>query len=1132
MKHAPVSVENKPKVDTENPASVTLSSRQDQGRLLTVPPFGLSSGQRRPKGRESLSIAEQREERRVAYIMDRRRRQAIKIQAVTRGYLIRKKFPRPRQRAKPPPKGTQMGTLDQTRDAAIEPSPSMSPKPKSQGEASDQNPRLPSQRNMKPALQSYQQDGKSDAGRSVAEQREARRLAYQLDQQRRCSIVIQSALRGYMVRKKLGLHEPRRKNLSRSKPQDPPVLIDQATLSTSHQSGRDLREIKDNQKRVVAPKTPEPVTPKKGLRWLPWAKKRDGNTAPPIMDKNTKTSELSNIQRFDASLYLRKRMYHDEQESQGKSLDEIREARRQMYLRDLERREAIKIQSLARGFLLRRELTLSRKNPIIRRQSKVKSAEKAKSSRSMTLGENDAEEPANVPDSFDRAVYLTERLQRDEAQRRTKSVAEVRLERQQIYIRDLQRREATRIQAVWRGHQARKRYPGFTKRPPEKCQPVNDTTSAEKTGTVKFTKAQDGGDDENSNKSGTWMKLFFFGKSKEAPSDNNLPVVDELEPEPGYEAFDPYADTDDFFGFSDPKYKERTGFFSLDKPRRTYFEVPAVSEDARNWKGRTKHGSNVDFDKVAYMKERKAREEFEKQSATLASNNAARRETAQKDLERRGALRIQTVARGYIARKKNPLPKTKRFKESQNAKHPMPQQRPKKLVTEGGKSLPGGARKTSERIKKKENKPSAYQGNRSTSSVVKNSSNGDLPREVPTRQSAENSMQLPGTSTKARRKVPSKATSTSIKGQSTRSITDVQQGEPNGEKDWEIVSGSEILSEGWSEEIIEEVVLEDEEVLHGASTSHQSVAPNKLSMQGANVVQQCSQESNSKDDIVDSNAATTSQGGDFVQTDNENKPRVHSGSTYSTDVGDSWWLPSIGTEDTRTYRQEIYVPDSDLNTYYRRPAPKHSTTTYWEAVRTSYLPSVIDSEATQVVVPPVLPFSRTNSTSTKLDDLGTTSSVQSEESWLPPQNGEIVTRTIPHGNTGVGEETDPEGWVPAPSKPQPNPKRVDFAGTVQKGESFRWAPHLPSPSKRENKRRIELLMGGDQGGDTLICDIQESIDIERGIPKATQNQMIRTSRTKNRRIMVCVLFFFVLLAGGGTAAYFLWEDPPWEKWVN
>jgi hypothetical protein len=268
--------------------------------------------------------------------------------------------------------------------------------------------------------------------------------------------------------------------------------------------------------------------------------------------------------------------------------------------------------------------------------------------------------------------------------------------------------------------------------------------------------------------------------------------------------------------------------------------------------------------------------------------------------------------------------------------------------------------------------------------------------------------------------------------------------------------------------------------------------------------------------------------GNLDQTDSHKKPKVHTGLTYSTDVGDSWWLPSIGTEDTRTYRPEIYVPDTDLNKYYRRPAPKNSTTTYWEVVRTSYLPSVLDGDAAA----PVVPFSRTSSTSTKQDDLGGSSSVHSEESWVPPQYGKTTGTTIPHGSADVGEEPVEASWVPAPSKPQPNPKRVDFAGTIEKGESFRWAPHLPSPSKRDGNRRLERILAGDQEGDKLICDIQEADDIEQGAPVATKDKVVPAPRRKNRRICTFLFIFFVLLVGGGTAAYFLWDDPPWEKWVK
>ncbi len=1190
----PITLEAKQTTFMENKTDLKSS------RPLTAPPLGLSSGRPRPSGQVSQSVAEQREARRQQCILDQQRREAIKIQAAMRGYIVKKKNFLPRrpissQYSVTKGEGSfkQKKVLDQVNGTSYDYVTSTIPKRANQTSSSTdiKDVTVATQSTKKteyvqPSIPLRSRKENQEGPRTVAQQREERRRAYVHDQQRRGSIVIQSALRGFIVRKKLGLDKHNRKERDSSyekglvKVHSSAKLVERRKSEIRREASYRPQATEDRNKFL-----PEQATPKPSIKWLPWTKKKDVPALSLSGEMRPYPNEANNIQRFDASLYMRKRMYQDEQENQGKTLAEIKEARRQMYLRDLERREAIKIQSAVRGHLTRKTIFPQKK-------ARQENKRKIKTSK-MDGGTKRNEDVKNnrlstsLPDSFDRTSYLRDRLQRDEETRQTKTVAEVREERQQIYLRDLQRREASRIQAVMRGYITRKRYPRIARKRCQINKQANSASSSKNLESIASKRTAEQVIHDNSKSSGNWglVKRLLFGKLQETPNAKDLVVekvaIDDFEPE--YEPFDPYADTDDFFGFEDPAYKERNGFFTLEKSERTSVEVQAVSEDARNWKGRKKRGSNFGLDKSAYLKERRAREEYERQSMTMAQRNETKRAAAKKDSERRGAVTIQALARGYITRRLHPRATNERIKPVPKSNKTTSHIKTKAQLTEQNKAAPLTAAKSKRDLVAIGGKPLPQEKHsipavKETQNIViipkqaKTISSGkSTEKNIPFQEnlhkvtSGTGSSRVKDLNAKTTKKKPKVSQKTKVRSTECR------------KEEKEVVLESKCLSEEYIvEEVIEEGEYYEEVILPAAPPSTltraltnsleselgvttpraeailaaappSTLAPaltNSLARELRVTTRRAEAHTN-----INSSETPVKRMAPVILADHSNETQKHSagdnstrkhveqspghfGSTYSTGVGDSWWLPSVSIEDTRAYRQDVFIPDVAENKYYRH-APKNSTTMYWEAVRASYLPSGLDRDSlpeSSKLVPPVARYLNANATQ-KSERRDKNTLVDNVDSWLPPGDDGLNRLSIPHGSADEMEEESVESWVPVPIKAQARSTRVDFAGIAQKEESFRWAPHLPSPSKRD-KLRVEQLIVGDIN-DTLSGSHGQGIsDVEQGTTDVSSKRTRRSSCCSSRRATVLVVATFLLLAGGVTAAYFLWEDPPWEKWLK
>lgn len=780
-------------------------------------------------------------------------------------------------------------------------------------------------------------------------------------------------------------------------------------------------------------------------------------------------------------------MYQDEQGTGSKSLDEIRQARREMYLRDLERREAIKMQAAARGYLIRKKL-----NPPLTPVSEEKSSkeQERKSSKIKVptrMQKDDGRQTKAVKfnagaasETFDRSSYLRERLQRDEEERKTKTIADIREERQAIYLRDLQRREATKLQAAARGYLARKYHPGLAKKrePPAKRN-VQGTASVQSSRKIS---GQQNAKHEKPASSWGLMKRLLFGKTNEAPP----------EPEPSYEEqeferFDPYADTEDFFGFADANYRERTGFFmsTLGRSERHIINPQSVTDEARNWKGRGEPKVSSDFDNGAYLRERRARAELESRSMAIAQRNAEKREVAQQDSENREATQTQKQTKSSSSSKKKEKKKKKNKKKKSRTDKKKDKAKAKGEGSGKGKEPHGDASKLTTTTKKE-----------------KQAKGSSL---IPVKKEESTALRTTPTNKPSIRKTPDPE----FKQVKLRTIHKNVEGE-------EIM----IEHESSSEVIFEEIIEED--IVPLDATENRTKEPMKPEIEAKGTAP-------------------------LVLLDYKKETPIHSGSTYSTDIGDSWWLPSLNTEDTRAYRTEVYVPETRSYKTYPRPAPKNSTTEYWEAVRETYLPTVLgiydDGESIDHSLLPSVGRS-SQSHNSKDQDFDETSTVvaDDDESWLPPGADSVISRAIQEGDSitsraipdGSAVDLADDSWVPSPSKPKGRSLQVDFAGAVNKQSSFSWAPHLPSPSKRDVSRVEQILTGDLEAppfSDQPIPKLNSSSrDLEVGSHEDNNTALISETAPKTHRGKVLVIFMAIILilGGGAAAAYFLWEDAPWK----
>jgi hypothetical protein len=687
---------------------------------------------------------------------------------------------------------------------------------------------------------------------------------------------------------------------------------------------------------------------------------------PKKVNPRSHPKDASNVQSFNTSLYIRERMYKEEQEAQTKTPDEVRNDRLRMYFLDLQRREAIKIQAATRGFLTRKKLFPSRYKQHDKKDQVValsRSSETNKKREGMPASQREGNQSAVAGvgvGPFDRSSYLIDRLQRDEDERQTRSVAEIRQERHQIYMRDLQRREAVKIQAAMRGFMTRKRYPGYGHASRASSRDVNK-----------------GKDRPVKSKRG-WgrVKKFLVGASNDAGRKDQ-----EDDYEKTLEKFDPYADTlsTDFLGLKEAKRNHRTGFFELEKTQDSTVQFHAYTENGRDWKGRKQRKPSVGLDTSTSMSEQKARDELKMKTAIMADKRAAKRAAEERDLELRSAVTTQTSAQGDI------------LKKEQTKAKDVHQKRTRKAA--GARTTPSG--------------------------------NGTL-----------NSKNADRSESKA------------------KNVRSPQIRSPSAGK-------TQFTDEG---------IVEPKPV--------QSVVLSEY-----------------------------------------RKEKRHSGLTHSTDVGTSYWLPQASTEDARFYREPDYLPDDSYKKYYQQKPVKVTTSSYWECVRSDYLPSLGTSpdgnEAGLTI--PVIP-----SMKSVVDIVnGNAKSVAEDDCWLPPGDPEVSTISIPSGS----DKDDPsdDSWVPLPSRrPHAKPRRLDFAGDISEPKEESWAPHLPSPSKRQKPSII-------------ITDLTKSSSVPLTksfveVPMGDAHLSIVTPERKDhRRTLLVLCVIFVLLSGAGAAcAYFFWDDAPWK----
>ena len=982
------SVDSRRSLDKNDNYVQSAPLRNDQN--FETRPAGRKSNRMSDAFEHPKTVAEQREERKRLYILDQQRRNSTLIQSALRGYVARKKLGivLPKNRFTDESSDADdfftynvprhSDTFETRRDPA--------------GEVSRTESRAPTVNTMRPSIRPVELGLRSpehgfQAPTSVAEQREARRLVYLRDQEHRYSVIIQAYLRGYIQRKKLGIIMPRAMSGS-SKLMDHGRHHKQSFIDGS-----------------ATPQPPKSSKKKKIKKLLSYLK-------PTKIISRSKRKEVPNVQRFNASLYVQERIYKEEQKTMTKSLLEVQNDRRRMYLLDLQRREAIKIQAATRGFLLRKKLFPSRYKK--KKKKKVDAAvveskrnNSTKKSVTPVPSKTDAKrttETGVAVGSFDRSSYLIERLQRDEAERQTKTVAEIRLERQQIYLRDLQRREVVKIQAAMRGFMTRKRYPWYAH--------ASRVTSQD----------HGYGDETSGKRKGGWgsVRRFLGGGSKDAGRKEK----EVNPPAQVFDVFDPYVDpyATDFFGFQDTKRNHRTGFFEVEKTQDHAVQLHGYTEKGRNWNGREPKKSSIHYDATANTQAQGAVEELRRKAETMAQKRAVREAAEKRALESRPD--IATTEKEKVKKEQKKL---------------------KKAQTKG---------------KQTKSSPEQAADIRSEKVLVKSKASADvIPRQVSTTNSSKANNML-------------------------SKVKPITIGNPAPLND-DSVEWMEVSSY-WEEEIIEP----------------SPIAPVVLS--------------------------------------DHKKEKVHSGLTHSTDIGTAgYWLPSAGPNDSRSYRKPSYVPDgTSYNKYYRQKPVKVATIPYWESVRSDILPVLHTSAsggnscAPLVMIPKLKPTQSTFNTIIRNEK-----SVVGEECWLPPGDPRAKARVIPTGSDDV-EPTDNDSWVPLPSRrAHSKPRRVDFSGTMSSPKEASWAPHLPSPSKRP-MTSIDKLRLGDLEAPPLTTPSSPSrqsrttsiIDVPMGDATLPPPSKVSQQEQDHRRSLMVLCIVFLLLAGvGATCAHFFWDDVPWKK---
>lgn len=1007
---------------------------------------------------------------------------------------------------------------------------------------------------------------------TVGSQRETRMRAYQEDTERRESMKIQSAFRGYLARKE---HDPALKKGEEKKKK----------TNSKQEEIQARRHNPASQSYAVEPQFDSGSSPKKNKRWLVWNTKKQ--PVSPLKEKDREHHTRPTLKRhaaFDRSLYLRRRMYQDEHGDKMKTLAEVREERQEMYLRDLERRETIKLQSVARGYLTRRRFAketkpkskrLSKKKGKIERVDKLDGKSRKGNNGKKTNKQSITKRArlSTPTEEFDRASYLRERLQKEEYERQMMTMEDVRLERRRVYVLDLERREATRIQAAARGFMTRKRYPMKSrKKDVSSHQEVRLSVDVEEPKKPKSIAGM--------------MKQMFFGKSKtkEKPSTPDA-VIQERAPSSSLLEVSERKDASfmgpsetvdaDFFGFDDPKYKERNGYFAYDKSQHLS-DSQGYTEAGRNWKGRKSQFSTADFDKSKYWKEWQEREAYEakvKEEQVINERKIKeRKEAARLDRERREALKIQAALRGYNVRKKLPKKKDRKAPQKKSSKKKTSKEAPKnpqkKLNSKSTResevhkslmqlaALKTNSSKTSGEEKgtlqlhadSDKSSPGKGGGKLSTNGEEPTGRQSNEPRKVGPLHG------LAGGSSATGEAIPSGFKSTKTKGS-------VSENKTESSKPVEVVN-----LEG-SDEIIVEPTDDNDEMAAERRVTPKS-SKTEQAKRNAHELRSVPREGSEKTRStkktkaagnvngknVSPKSVAQSQPNDdkpiepVVLSDYKSKAPVHTGMTHSTTVGDTWWLPSIGTEDARGYREDVYVPKT-TKSYARRPE-RVSTTSYWEAVRDSYLPSHTgitipaggsnddDSYVPSVKVQELSQSSRVSSQAGKSID-----KADGELSWLPPGIEGHAPRQKP--SPLQQQEDSADAWVPLASKPLPKTQRVDFSGAVQE-ESFRWAPHLPQKpsggvdqetalSRSTSTGRVKKSTPASKGKERRVVRSQavsDPVDLEMGIAQArsapeTETTAMSPKQTRCRRALLIMAVIWLLVVAGAVTAYFLWEDPPW-----
>jgi len=1004
----------------------------------------------------------------------------------------------------------------------------------------------------------------------VSDQRDARRKAYLLDQQRRSATIIQAALRGYIQRKKLGID-------FRQDIDEPNKQVDQGDSMDEKyvENGRTSHSKKSSKKKV-----------KNLFSYL----------KPTKIISKAKQKESPNVQKFDSSLYLQHRMYKEEQATMTKSLEEVRNDRRRLYLLNLQRREAIKIQAATRGFLARKEIFPSRykkkKKKMKKNLAMVKAAAKTIHENSEPAINLQTAEADSRPGAFDRSSYLIERLQRDEYQRQTKTIAEIRTERHEIYVRDLQRREAVKIQAAMRGFMTRKRYPGYSQ--------------------------ATRGDETPGKKTSKWKRVKrFLGGSSSGRKES------QVDSEKNYEDFDPHAADDqllsnDYLGLEDATRNHRTVLLEVEKTPERAVHLQAYTESWRHWNGRKQRKSSGALDDLATRRAQDAVEELRIKAELMACKRATRQSAEQSVPEK---SRSSMTSKAVRMLRKNPISKKKKKENLKKAQKKLDKEQ-EKLNKKRDKLNKALEKQHGDPGTSNESRPGALtEGKRATSEdsglatakATRRAASTDSKRDRSRESGPSTSLQSTEAVPRESRKATTPENGTAIKRRPASSMegkraTSRKSGTATSRGAAPATSregGTAASREGGTPAAQETTAATTTKERRKVRTNTDSEikrqpTPSQVSEQSEMTVElpvitrktaRMPQRVRSRDDIVKKEASSeyweeiilvpaspkkeSSERMKDIQPVilTSNPIKEHTGLTHSTDIGDGYWLPQIGTEEIRTYRIPNYLSgDVHYQKYYKQKAGKVTTIPYWECVRSNLMAADDDDKGLTLTMNPSMP------SVDEEEPIIREESVKIEDDcWLPPDDPRAWTkRSIPMGDSHIDDEPTEDSWVPLPSRTShiQGPRRLDFAGqltspTPTKEES--WAPHLPSPSQRaktsldkqQTREASPLKKKGRRGGPpsggpplafargaTRLSSIVKSApplpppplssstmevpmgnaDDDGAEPNAVIQPKSPSQAVKDyRRQQICFFIIFLLLIGAGaTCAHFFWEDAPWK----